>query len=188
MRRPLAAAVLVALLASCGTPTGPVAIPTDELPFPLQRSLDPPAGSTPRAAVVTFVRRGRLVEVRRSVPGALSPGEAAMRALLAGPTAQERGRGIRTEIPPQTRLLDMLVVGQIAEVDLSGEFQSAAPSDSIVMRVAQVVWTLVRLPDVAAVRFLIDGVPVSTLTARGEVVDRPVTAADYASLSPRKRS
>jgi len=49
--------------------------------------------------------------------------------------------------------------------------------------VAQVVWTLVRLPEVTAVRFVIDGEAVSVLTDDGTAVDRPVTAPDYAAVA-----
>jgi spore germination protein GerM len=76
------------------------------------------------------------------------------------------------------------VFDQIAEVDLSAEFQGPAPPEVILLRVAQVVWTLVGRPGITAVRFVIDGQPVSVPTDRGTPIDRPVTAPDYASVAP----
>ena len=102
-------------------------------------------------------------------------------ALLIGPTTREAERLIGTEIPSQTRLLQVHVVGTVAEVNLSREFQGAGSSQSVLLRVAQVVHTLTSIKGVAFVRFQIDGEFVSVPSDSG-VVDRPVGAGDYAAL------
>lgn len=183
--RALAASVL-ALLAACGGSSGPVAIPADEIPFDLRRAVEPAEESgRERGFVAYFVRRDRLVPVSRAVTTAVPLSEGAMRALIEGPTDRERDRGIISHVPQPTRVLRILVVNQVAQVDLSSEFQVPGPSETIVLRVAQVVWTLTELPGVNAVRFAIDGSPVSALTDGGAVVDRPVGKADYGTVGPR---
>jgi spore germination protein GerM len=179
------ALVLVATSAGCRGESGAVEIAPEDLPFSLGRTPNPsssPAEEEP--FTVFFVQDGNLSPVTRATPRDVAPVESTMRALLEGPTADERSRGIISEVPPETSLLEVQVFDLVADVDLSAEFQTPASTDAIVLRVAQVVWTLVRLPDITAVRFLIDGEAVSVVTDDGAVVDRPVTAPDYADVAP----
>ena len=179
-------AFLVVATSACGRPSGPVEIPPEDLPFSLRR---PPGAGQPTSEsekfVVFFVRQGRLAAVRRVSSSDGSDARATMRALLEGPRRDERER-ITSQIPSRTSVLGVRVVNFIAEVDLSAEFQTPAPPDAVLLRVAQVVWTLVRLPNVTAVRFLIDGEPISVVTDDQTVVDRPVTAPDYLTVAPRE--
>jgi len=181
----LSVAVLTVAVPACGGASGPVAVPSDEIPFPLARS--PSASPTPAAgvrAVAYMVRDGRLVAVERTVSTSSSPEEAIMRALLDGPTSEERAQGVISAIPPVTGLIGVRVFEGVAEVDLSDEFQGPASPEVVLLRVAQVVWTLGAVSGVNAVRFSIDGDPVSVITDDGVMVDRPVSAPDYASVSP----
>jgi germination protein M len=118
------------------------------------------------------------------VSAAVSPEEAVMRALLDGPTSEERDQGLTTAVPPATGLIAVGTFEGVAEVDLSDEFQGPATPEDVLLRVAQVVWTLVALPRVNAVRFSIDGEPISVITDAQVMVDRPVTAPDYAAVAP----
>src|SRR5437763_15332843 len=59
--------------------------------------------------------RGRLVAIERTDAG--TP-RAALLELLRGPTAAERGRGIRSALPRGTRLVAVHVTGRTATVDL----------------------------------------------------------------------
>lgn len=181
------AAIALAASASCGGQSGPTEIPAEDLPFSLSRTLEPsPSPAEEEPFTIFFVLEGRLAPVTREAPSHLTPVEATMRALLDGPTSDELAEGIISEIPAQTSLLEVQVFDLVAEVDLSAEFQSPASTDAISLRVAQVVWTLVRLPEVTAVRFVIDGEPVSVVTDDGTAVERPVTAPDYAAVAPRQ--
>lgn len=186
-RRSAAAVLLALALTACSSPSGPVAVPSEDLPFELRRRVEASeSGGPQREFLAYFVRRGRLVAVRRALRTPLPLPEAAMRALLEGPTPRERDRAIASEIPPKTRLIRVIVVNRVAQVDLSGEFQGPATSESILLRVAQVVWTLARLPDLETVRFTIDGAPVNAVTERGAAVDRPVGTGDYTGVAPRR--
>ena len=181
----IAAAIVIGVVQSaCGRSSGPVVIPPDELPFSVARTAPSPSPSPEETVTVFFARAGGLVPTARAVSGQLRPVEGAARALLDGPTAEERVDGIDSTVPPQTSLLEVLVGEQVADVDLSAEFQSPAEPEVIHIRIAQVVWTLVDLPDVNAVRFFIDGNLISVVTDGGVPVDRPVTARDFASVAP----
>jgi spore germination protein GerM len=180
----LTAALAVSATVACSRESGPVEIDPSGLPFSLTRSPSPTA-TVPAEHTFTayLVQDGRLVPVARPSAGEASPA-LAVRALVIGPTLDERQSGIRSFVPTQTSVLEVSVFDQIAEVDLSGEFQGPAPPEVILLRVAQVVWTLVGRPGITAVRFVIDGEPVSVPTDRGTPIDRPVTAPDYASVAP----
>ena len=181
MRRWTAGMLL--LLTACGAAHGAVAIPSDEVPFSVARSPEPERPTAPTAQYsLAFVRRGHLVDVTRNL-STRAPQESVMIALLDGPTTREADRAITSEIPPETRLLQVRVVDSVAEVNLSREFQTAGSSESVLLRVAQVVRTLTSTKGVSAVRFLIDGESVGVPTDSG-VVERPVSTPDYASVRP----
>jgi spore germination protein GerM len=174
---------MLLLLPACGGARGAVAIPNDEIPFSVARSPQPERPTAPTAQYsLAFVRRGHLVVVTREL-STRAPQESVMIALLDGPTTREAERSITSEIPPQTRLLQVRVVDAIAEVNLSREFQTAGSSESVLLRVAEVVRTLTSTKGVSAVRFLIDGETVS-VPSDGGIVERPVSALDYVSVRP----
>ena len=138
-----------------------------------------------RALEVWFVKRDRLFEALRAHAATRRVATAALHALLAGPTAAERADGIRTEIPRGTRLLpDLSISKGVAKVDLTSDFETGAPSRSLKLRLAQVVYTLTQFPTVKSVRFEIDGSPVSVFSSGGIVLDHPVGRSAYKSLAP----
>jgi spore germination protein GerM len=174
---------MLLLLTACANARGAVAIPSADIPFSVARSSVPSGPASPMVQYsLAFVRRGHLVDITREL-SKRAPQESAMIALLNGPTTREAERLVGTEIPPQTRLLQVRVVGAVAEVNLSHEFQAAGSRESVLLRVAQVVRTLVLTKSVSAVRFLIDGLSVSVPTDSG-IVERPVGTSDYASVRP----
>jgi hypothetical protein len=187
VRKTLAVGLAVWGLAAmaCSRPSGAVEVPPERLPFPLARTpVTPPPVPGERLVTVYLVRDGRLSPATRLVSGELGSAEAAMRALLLGPSQTEREAGIGTAIPPATQLIAVEVTDQVALVDLSAEFQGPAEPPEVLLRVGQVVWTLVADPGIASVRFSIDGVPTSVPIADGTAPDRPVTASDYGSVAP----
>lgn len=173
------------VVAACSGDPEVVVVPPDQVPFQVARTSPPSPRSTTRATPsVFFVRDGRLVEAARILPSDPASAEGVVHLLLQGPTEGEMDRGFETAIPPNVRLQQVHVFDGVAEVDMSAEFQSPAAPDEVLLRVAQVVWTLVALSNVDAVRFTIDGVPQAVVTDGGDVEDRPVTAPDYASVAP----
>ena len=135
---------------------------------------------------VYFVARDRLAATTLTLQRVLdSVEEALLVALFQGPH-----RGTTTEIPEGTRLNGVDVTGGIATVDVSGDFERAAPPRSQALRIAQVVYTLTDPANetgIQGVRFQIDGVPQEAIG--GEqlgTIPGPVTRADYERFAPRR--
>lgn len=148
-----------------------------------------PTGSTTVRAYFflgSFVDNSGLVPVLREVPKTQAVATAAMQALLAGPNDDELGArpAMYTVIPEGTRLLGLRIDGGVATVNLSREFESGGGSESVLGRLAQVVYTLTQFPTVSGVRFELDGQPVTVFSGEGVVLDAPVDRADYHDLLP----
>jgi hypothetical protein len=109
---------------------------------------------------------------------------AALEALLAGPTPEEEAAGVSTAIPEGTRLLDVSIEEGIATVDLSSEYESGGGSLGMLLRLAQVVYTVTQFPTVEGVLFELDGEPVEVFSGEGIILDHPVTRADYEDMLP----
>jgi hypothetical protein len=134
------------------------------------------------------VNEPTLVPVLRTVPKSTATATAAMKALLAGPSAKERAAvlRIRTLIPAGTKLLGIEISGGLATVDLSAQFASLSPDDawdggvfSLRGRLAQVVYTLTQFATVDRVNFKLEGKPVKVFTSEEVVLTKPVTRATY---------
>jgi spore germination protein GerM len=184
-----APALLAGLLAACASGTGgPVATPSPEIvptepgavsvsPSPASQPVPSasagPADETLALKVYFLMHDPRelefLVPVERSVPQTEAVAAAAMRELLAGPTADEQsgrypGRtgqlaSLSTAVPAGTKLLSIDIHNGIATVDLSGEFRTGDEIGAFVYRQAQIVYTLTQFPTVEGVAFRIEGEP-----------------------------
>jgi len=100
--------------------------------------------------------------------------DAALRALLQGPSAAERARGLVSEIPPGTLLRHVRVRDGVAEVDLSASFGGGGGTTSMTARLWQVVYTATQFPQVHAVQILLGGRRVPALGGEGLMIDRPI--------------
>lgn len=181
------------------TPT-PSPTPTPATPSPPTAPPSPSPTAVPTMTVRVYfllddpfsggevVNEPALVPVLRTVPRSSATATAAMKALLAGPSAQERAAmpQIVTLIPAGSKLLGIEISGGLATVDLSAEFASLSPDDaadggvfSLRGRLAQVVYTLSRLATVDRVNFNLEGKPVRVFTSEDVVLDEPVTPATY---------
>jgi sporulation and spore germination protein/immunoglobulin-like protein involved in spore germination len=134
------------------------------------------------------VNEPALVPVLRTVPKSPATATAAMKSLLAGPSAKERAAmpKIVTLIPAGSKLLGIEISGGLATVDLSAEFASLSADDatdggvfSLRGRLAQVVYTLSQFTTVDRVAFKLEGKPVKVFTSEEVVLDKPVTRATY---------
>jgi germination protein M len=134
------------------------------------------------------VNEPALVPVLRTVPKSTATATAAMKALLAGPSAKERAARppIGTFIPAGTKLLGIEISGGLATVDLSAGFSSLSPADawdlgvfSLRGRLAQVVYTLTQFTTVDRVNFKLEGKPVTVFGSEEIVLNKPVTRATY---------
>jgi hypothetical protein len=133
---------------------------------------------------VWFSRDNGLVAVRRQHAPTQLVATASMKALLDGPTAEERAAGLTSAVPTGTRLLGIGIRDGLATVDLTSEYQSGGGALSMQTRLGQVVYTLTQFPTVQKVRFRLDGSPVNVFSSEGIVLDHPVGRSDYAELLP----
>ncbi len=157
---------------------GPSAAPTGGT------SESPSATSSTTTLRLYFLRGEQLGVAERRVPHTTMPATAAMKQLLAGPTADEQSAGLGTTIPAGTRLLGLSIEGGVAGVSLSEHFGSGGGSLSMTSRVAEVVYTLTRYATVRSVQFFVDGAPVEALGGEGLMLTAPQRRADWREFEP----
>lgn len=168
-------------LAACAAPTTTV-IPPADLPEDVYGSPDPPASrSLPDSGTVFLVLEGQLTPTARELPDAGSLPEALVKALFLGPTG-----AYKTAIPDGTRTIDVRIEDGVATVNVTEEFERSAQGARLALRVAQVVYTITEAPGVFAVVFEVEGSRAAVLTDSEQVVERPVTRADYERFDPKR--
>ena len=146
-------------------------------------ALAAPAAAATATVHVYLVRGERGVPVHRTAP-ALTPARAAVRALLAGPTAAERAHGLGSAVPSGTKLLGLTVRDGLATVDLSRRFQSGGGSASMNERLAQLVYTLTGVRGVHGVELRLQGRPVSVFSGEGLILHQPLTRSAFTEFLP----
>jgi hypothetical protein len=129
-----------------------------------------------------FTRSALLVAGSRVVPRADAV-RAAVAAVVDGPNTAERAAEYSSAIPSGSALRGVAVNARRADVDLSNAFTTGGGSLSMRLRVAQIVYTVVRLGVADSVRFLIDGRPVESIGGEGLIVTN-VTIAEFDDLLP----
>ena len=146
----------------------------------------PAAGPVPSGSsvVVYLVRGEHVAPVRRVVVRTAAPARASLTALLAGPTATERRLGYTTAIPAPTRLRSVSLSDRVLTVDLSSRFAAGGGSASMLLRVAQLVYTATAFPSVDRVAFRLDGKPVGAIGGEGVVVRPPVNRSTFEAEAP----
>jgi spore germination protein GerM len=127
-----------------------------------------------------------LVSVYREVPRTQQVATAAMRQLIAGPTADEKASvpALSSAVPADTMLLGISIENGLATVDLSREFEAGGGTFSMAARLAQVVFTMTQFPTVQEVEFHLDGQPVTIFSSEGIIMDHPVGRDGYQDLMP----
>ncbi|MFH0915606.1 MAG: GerMN domain-containing protein [bacterium] len=141
-------------------------------------------GADTMTVTVYYSRDEKMSAAARTLPKAQEVGAAAMKALLEGPSAEERTAGMFSAIPDGTTFLGLSIKDGVATVDLSREYASGGGSLSMAMRLAEVVFTLTQFPTVDGVNFKLDGKPVDVFGGEGIILDHPVNRTDYEELSP----
>jgi germination protein M len=200
----LVVVALTIVAAGCGTggdvgDGGTVSTSTTEV-AQVTTTTEPPEDTTTTTASETTTTAGtsqdtvtvcayfsiseKIAAAARVIPKTQQVGAAAMRALLEGPTANEREAGMVSNIPEGTTFLGLEINGGIATVDLSKEYASGGGSLSMFMRLAEVVFTLTQFPTVEGVNFKLDGEPIEVLGGEGIIIDHPMSRADYEDMSP----
>jgi germination protein M len=169
--------------ATPGTDATPGPTTPDVTPLPSASQAPSPVPSPADTTIVRayFLVNEHLVPVLREVPATVAVGSAAMRQLLAGPSATEQAArpSLVSTIPAGTRLLGLSISGGVATVNLSREYESGGGSASMFGRLSQVVFTLTQFSTVSGVLFQLDGQPVTIFGGEGLILDHPVGRADY---------
>jgi lipoprotein-anchoring transpeptidase ErfK/SrfK len=130
------------------------------------------AGSSSTVAVA-FLQGEQLVTVHR--PGRTSAD--ALHALLAGTTAPEAGKGLRTYLPRPVHLRAFAVDRGVATVDVASPVVAGRPGEAIIAEVSQLVKTLSAFPTIQRVQVLVSGKPV-TRTIEGISLAQPISMRD----------
>jgi spore germination protein GerM len=120
--------------------------------------------------------RGRLVAEARSDAG--TP-RAALLALLRGPTADERARGIRSALPAGVHLVRLRVARETATVSFAGGSRRAWLSGGF-YATAQIVYTLTARRGIGRVWMRVDGRRCCVFDHSGRPYARPLTRAVFA--------
>jgi spore germination protein GerM len=179
------ALVTLAVACSPGSQDQPDAIDRRDVPFELldstTTSTTPASLPTESDATVYFVVDGALVPVGRDV--APTDVDAALQALLEGPTTAEAALGVASAIPSGTTITRLARDGETLTVDLEtdpGTAESDAP-----LAVGQLVLTVTTIPGVERVRFRVGGEPVQVPKGDGTLSSGAVSADDYQALVRR---
>ena len=99
-----------------------------------------------------------MVKINRRLPNSASPMLDSLNALLAGPTSEERGRGLATFIPANTRILSAQVRGNTAYINFSEDFQyNTYGVEGYAGQLRQIVYTATEFSNVRDVQILIEG-------------------------------
>jgi spore germination protein GerM len=183
----VAAVVLVA--AACGVQddSHPRQIAAEDVPFdllaPATSVANPDTGEGP-ARVVWFVdNNGLLARAERSLEPPVTV-EAVLTALLAGVSDAEAANGLRTNLAPGTRLLDVEgPTDGLVTVDLSGEILTVS-RELQRLAIAQVVFTATGLNNVDRVLLAFDGKQAEVPGAGDELTSAPLRRSDFAQFDP----
>jgi spore germination protein GerM len=174
-------------LAGCGVPAdsqphsisapAPYRDPTPTIASPTA----PPVASLAAGMEKLYLVRGdAVVAVTRQVdqqPNAQS----VLSDLTAGPTPDEKARGLSSVLAGSTAIQGVSVDGGLATVAL-GDVGLDGASKTNVLAMAQIVCTLNALPDINQVVFMKAGVRASVPRGDGSQATDPVTSADYAQV------
>lgn len=161
MIRLLAAALVGLSLVGCGGDDEPAAT----------------TGSEPVSHFTLYYLDGEYLRATPATATSAPTPRDAVEALL------ENEDGHPTEIPPGTKVNEVVVIDRQATVDLSRQFVSGGGSASMQARVAQVVYTLTQWSFVARVTFEIDGAPIEAIGGEG-VAAQELTRGDLTNALP----
>jgi hypothetical protein len=107
-------------------------------------------------------------------------------ALLAGPTSNEFVDQFRSALPTGLVVNSVRRVGPRVVVDVNDQIQTLS-GDSLVLALAQIVYTMCDISGVTAVDITVDGEAARWPTSSGEFQDRPLTIFDYPNIEATRQ-
>jgi spore germination protein GerM len=169
-------AIAAVALAGCGVPlqSEPVTIDVGIGPdTPAER----PATNGQADGVIYLVQGDKLVAVTRDATTRPSD---TLQQLLTGPTPAEARSGLRTAIPVDSAIRQVMLADGLATVDVSTAFARVGGREEI-LAIAQLVLTLTAT-GVDRVAIHLEGLPVAVPLPDGVLLTDPVTFTDYQVL------
>ena len=137
------------------------------------------AQSRPEGLSVYFVKGDQLIAVNRPIKADVPLLEQALAALLAGPSEDERGRGMTTHIPAGVKVKHIKLERKMAIIDLSRELENyCGGSARLEGMIAQIVYTMTGVPGIDKVWIWVEGEKEVVLGGEGFVLDRPLGRQD----------
>jgi spore germination protein GerM len=115
-----------------------------------------------------------LIKVTRKLAVSNSPLIDSINALLVGPTAEEKRRGLISFVPSNTRLLSARVSGNTVYLNFNEEFRyNTLGREGGSAQLKQIVWTATEFPNVNNVQIQIEGHTVDFLM-EGIMIRNPI--------------
>jgi spore germination protein GerM len=186
----MALVLALLVLAACGVQDdgSPRALAPEDVPFDLLQpatSVANPENAEGQPRAVWFVDNdGLLARGERRLEAPVTV-EDIVSALLDGVTAAEQANGLRSNIAPGTRLLEVDgPTDGLVTIDLSGEILTVS-RELQRLAIAQVVFTATGLPNVDRVLFKFDGTgPAEVPGAGNELTSEPLRRRDFDQFDP----
>jgi spore germination protein GerM len=180
----LAVALLAAATTACGVPPSDGPRPVEsEIAALLDRGGTGSTSASPGEVdvVVAWVRGDQLIRATRQVSAESRQEQldAALTALLAGPSTDEQRGGLTTLLPPDLGV-DGVVEGRRVVLDLTAA--SALEPGGVPLAVGQAALTALAVPEVTRVVFAVEGEPTPVPLPDGGST-RVVRAADYRAVT-----
>ncbi|HAH63477.1 MAG TPA: hypothetical protein DCL73_15430 [Treponema sp.] len=118
--------------------------------------------------------------VSRPLSKSDSPLSDAVKALLSGPTADEKAKNCMTLIPAGTKLLGASVKNGIATLNFSEEFEyNPVGVEGYMGQLMQIVYTATSFSTVNSVQFIIEGQREEYLGSEGEWIGSPLSRSSF---------
>lgn len=177
----MAVTLLAAVTTACGVPPSDGAQPVESEIAALLDRASTEASPGEVDVVVAWVRGDQLIEATRQVSAETRQEQldAALAALLGGPTTDEQRGGLTTLLPPDLGV-DGVVEGGRVVLDLTAA--SALEPGGVPLAVGQAALTGLGVPGVRRVVFAVDGEPTPVPLPDGGTT-RVVRAADYRTVT-----
>jgi germination protein M len=111
----------------------------------------------------------------RTIPASDSPLRDTLLTMISGPTSQEVNMGLISMIPSTTKLLGVVVRGDVAYIDFSEGFRfNTHGREGLDAQLKQVVYAATEYPTVKKVQILIEGKKVEYLGPEGIRIYEPL--------------
>jgi spore germination protein GerM len=143
-----------------------------------QPAAQPPAEkpAETRDRTIYFMRESDmlLTKTNRKLKVSDSPMLDCLNALIAGPTAEEKKRGLVSFVPSGTRLISAQVIQNTAYLNFNEEFRyNTLGREGSAAQLKQIVWTATEFPTVHDVQIQIEGKTVDFLM-EGITIRNPI--------------